>query len=73
MNNHDNTFLLGTALIIMFHVVVSYITISIYGLSFITVFGAPAAFLFYCALFQPVIVMALASLITLYHVAPSKS
>ena len=73
MNTHndDYTFLLSTALILMFHVVVSYITISVYGLSFITVFAAPAAFLFYCALFQPVIVIALIALIALYHIAPN--
>jgi hypothetical protein len=39
-------------------------------LSFTTIFAAPAAFIFYCALFQPIIVIALISLIGLYHLAP---
>jgi len=67
----DQTMHLGFALILIFHVVVSYLTVSIYGLSFITVFAAPALFLFYCAVMQPIVILALAGLIVLYHIAPS--
>ena len=70
---NDSALLLFGAMFLAFHIAVSLITISGHGLSFITVFAAPAAFIFYCALFQPVIILALASLIALYHIAPNKS
>mgnify|MGYP003146983462 CR=1 FL=1 len=70
---NDGALLLFGAVFLAFHIAVSCITISGHGLSFITVFGAPAIFFFYCTLFQPVIVIALIALITLYHIAPSKN
>ena len=73
IHNDDYIMLLGTAPILAFHVAVSLITVNVYGLTFITVFAAPALFLFYCALSHPVIILALAGLIVLYHVAPSKN
>ena len=65
--------LINMAIILALHIALSLITVSAYGLSLITVFGAPAMFIFYCTLEQQMVVVAIVGLIALYHVAPSKN
>tara|TARA_R100000789_G_C2964677_1_gene138977 strand:+ start:67 stop:291 length:225 start_codon:yes stop_codon:yes gene_type:complete len=52
---------------IVFHIAVSTITVMGHGLSFITVFAAPAIFAFWLT-FNPVIAFALFGLIWLYQI-----
>ena len=52
---------------IVFHIAVSTITVLEHGLSFITVFCAPAIFAFWLT-FNPAIAFALFGLIALYHI-----
>lgn len=70
----DNDFpvMVHMTIILALHIALSLITVSAYGLSFMTVFCAPAMFIFYCALEQQMVILAIVGLITLYHVAPRK-